>query len=37
MFRLWSHGFSMGSFQISVLIVLMRVEISLFSSGMLGC
>ena len=37
MFLLWSHGFSMCSPQISVLFVLMRVEISLFSSGMLGC
>ena len=37
MFFLWSHGFSMCSLQISVLFVLMRVEISLFSSGMLGC
>ena len=37
MFLLWSHGFSMCSLQISVLFVLMRVEISLFSSGMLGC
>ena len=36
-FFLWSHGFSMCSLQISVLFVLMRVEISLFSSGMLGC
>ena len=27
----------MGSLQISVLFVLMRVEISLVSSGMLGC
>ena len=35
MFLLWSHGFSMCSLQISVLFVLMRVEISLFSSGML--
>ena len=33
---LWSHGFSMCSLQISVLFVLMRVEISLFSSEMLG-
>ena len=32
-FRLWSHGFSMCSFQISVLLVLMRVEISLFNSA----
>ena len=37
MFFLWSHGFSMCSLPISVLFVLMRVEISLFSSGMLGC
>ena len=37
MFLLWSHGFSMCSLQISVLFVLMRVEISLFSSSMLGC
>ena len=37
MFLLWSHGFSMCSLQISVLFVLMRVEISLFSSGMHGC
>ena len=37
MFLLWSHGFSMCSLQISVLFVLMRVEIFLFSSGMLGC
>ena len=37
MFFLWSHGFYMCSFQISVLFMLMRVEISLFSSGMLGC
>ena len=29
--------FSMCSLQISVLFVLMRLEISLFSSGMLGC
>ena len=36
MFHLWSHGFSMCSLQISVLFVLMRVEISLFSSGILG-
>ena len=36
MFLLWSHGFSICSLQISVLFVLMRVEISLFSSGMLG-
>ena len=36
MFLLWSHGFSMCSLQISVLFVLMRVEISLFSSGVLG-
>ena len=37
MFLLWSHGFSMCSLQFSVLFVLMRVEISLFSSSMLGC
>ena len=37
LFLLWSHGFSMCSLQISVLFVLMRVEISLFSSRMLGC
>ena len=36
MFLLWSHGFSMCSLQISVLFVIMRVEISLFSSGILG-
>ena len=36
MFLLWSHGFSMCSLQISVLFVRMRVESSLFSSGMLG-
>ena len=36
MFRLWSHGFSMCSFQISVLFLLMRVEITLFNSGILG-
>ena len=36
MFLLWSHGFSMCSLQMSVLFVLMRVEISLFSSGILG-
>ena len=36
MFLLWSHGFSMCSLQISVLFVLMRVEISLFSFGILG-
>ena len=36
MFRLWSHGFSICSFQISVLFVLMRVDISLFNSGILG-
>ena len=35
MFLLWSHGFSMCSLQINVLFVLMRVEISLFSSSML--
>ena len=37
MFLLWSNGFSMCSLQISVLFVLMRVEISFFSYGMLGC
>ena len=37
MFFLWSHGFSRCSLQISVLFVLMRLEISLFSSGILGC
>ena len=36
MFLLWSHGFSMCSLHISVLFVLMRVEISLFSSGIQG-
>ena len=36
MCRLWSHGFSMCSIQISVLFVLMRVDISLFNSGILG-
>ena len=36
MFLLCSHGFSMCSLQISVLFVVMRVEISLFSSGILG-
>ena len=36
MFLLWSHGFSMCSLQISVLPVPMRVEISFFSSSMLG-
>ena len=36
MFLLWSHVFSMHSLQISVLFVLMRVEISLFSLGILG-
>ena len=36
MFLLWSHGFSMCSLQISVLFVLMRVEISLFNSSILG-
>ena len=36
MFLLWSHVFSMCSLQMSVLFVLMRVEISLFSSGILG-
>ena len=35
-FLLWSHGFSMCSLQISVLFVLMRAEIPLFNSGMLG-
>ena len=35
-FLLWYHGFSMCSFQISVLFVLMRVDISLFNSGILG-
>ena len=35
MFRLWSHGFSMCFFQISVLFVLMRVD-SLFNSGIPG-
>ena len=35
MFLLWSHGVSRCSLQISVLFVLMRVEIYLFSSGML--
>ena len=34
---LWSHAFSMCSLQTSVLFVSMRVEISLFSSGMPGC
>ena len=37
MFFPWSHGLLMCSLQISVLFVSMRVEISLFSSGMLGC
>ena len=36
MFLLWSHGFSMCSLLISVLFVFMRVDISLFSSGILG-
>ena len=36
MFLLWSHGFSLCSLQISVLFVLMRVEISLLSSDILG-
>ena len=36
MFLLWSHGFSMCSLQISLLFVLMRMEISLFNSGILG-
>ena len=36
MFLLWSHGFSMCSLRISVLFVFMRVEISLFNSGILG-
>ena len=36
MFLLWSHGLSMCSLQISVLFVLMRVEIFLFNSGILG-
>ena len=36
MFLLLSHGFSMCSLQISVLFVLMRVDISLFNSGILG-
>ena len=36
MFLLWSHGFSMCSLQISVSSVRMRVEISLFNSGILG-
>ena len=35
-FLLWSHGLSMCSLQIFVLFVLMRVEISLFNSGILG-
>ena len=35
MFCLWSHVFSMCSFQISVLFVFMRVEI-LFNSGIVG-
>ena len=36
MFRLWFHGFSMYSFQIALLFVLMRVKISLFNSSILG-
>ena len=36
MFLLWAHGFSMCSLQMSVLFVLKRVEIFLFSSGILG-
>ena len=36
MFLLWSHGLSMCSLHISGLFVLMRVEISLFNSGILG-
>ena len=36
MFLLWSHGFSICSLQIYLLFVLIRLEISLFSSGMLG-
>ena len=36
MFLLWSHGLSMCFLQISVLFVLMRVEVSLFISGLLG-
>ena len=35
-FLLWSHVFSMCSLQMYVLFVLMRVEISLFNSGILG-
>ena len=34
-FRLWSHGFSMCSFQISVLFMLMRVERDLRYTGIL--
>ena len=37
MFFLWSHGFSMCSLQTSVLPAPMRLETSLFSSGILGC
>ena len=37
MFVPWSHGLPMCSLQTSVLSVSMRVDISLFSSGMLGC
>ena len=36
MFLLWSHSVSMCSLQISVLFVLMRVDISLLNSGILG-
>ena len=36
MFLPWSLGLSMCSLQISVLFVLIRVEISLFNSGILG-
>ena len=36
MFLLWFHGLSMYSLQISVFFVLVRVEISLFNSGILG-
>ena len=35
-FLLWSHGFSMCPLQISVLFVLIRVNISLFNSCILG-
>ena len=35
-FLLWSHGLSMCSLQSSVLFVLMRMEICLFNSGILG-